>query len=219
MDKSLFKVRPADNPIISFYNNAIEQNFFESQPTQNVGVFILRNITHNWSTDRNREILSQFRQAAQPKTRVVIIDHIVPHAGAFTEMHGANIPGARGYEPPVPLLASAGSEIAFAMDILVTHRLIIQLSSHLMIDARYLQCAGTHPRELRGNGARYWVECGAHLPWCTTWRSLSNCACPWHFTVPTCMQMTGCCYTPEIWLMHDGGKQLSECREWTPQLQ
>jgi hypothetical protein len=98
----------------------IEQSFFDPQPKQDVSVFILRYVTHNWSTGPNRDILKQLAQVAKPDTRVVIIDHVVPYTSvSLTNEKDETIPGARGYEAPAPLLPSAGREEVFDMDILV----------------------------------------------------------------------------------------------------
>jgi hypothetical protein len=89
------------------------------QPAQaaSVAVFLLRHITHDWSTPATRNILCALAAGAAPHTRVVIIDHIVPYKSKHAV--ALDIPLDSANEPPAPLLASAGYEGVFDMDMTV----------------------------------------------------------------------------------------------------
>jgi hypothetical protein len=100
-----------------------EHDFFRPQPAEDgpVAVYFLRHTIHNWSTPRCRDILRQLAANATPNTRVVIVDQVVPNVCRTSGVDAAShISGTSAFEPPLPLLASAGSERAFYMDMMVS---------------------------------------------------------------------------------------------------
>jgi hypothetical protein len=54
-------------------------NFFNPQPIRNASVFVLRIVLHDWPTPYAKKILIQLRAAAQPSTKVVLVEQIVPY--------------------------------------------------------------------------------------------------------------------------------------------
>jgi hypothetical protein len=101
-----------------------EHDFFEPQPAEDgpVAIYFLRHTIHNWSTPRCRDILRQLAASATPDTRVVIVDQIVPNVCRTSGGDAASsISSTSAFEPPLPLLASAGSERAFYMDMVVSY--------------------------------------------------------------------------------------------------
>lgn len=69
-------------------------DFFAPQPVNDVDIFLLRYILHDWSDPKAIEILRRLREVAIPgKTRVVVIDGVIQHACAVDQKH---IYGAEG---------------------------------------------------------------------------------------------------------------------------
>lgn len=77
---------------------------------------------HDWSDPYAVKILSQLREAAQPDTKLILIDSVMPFAchdpGAD---NGQGIVGAVPKEAPEPLLANYGvaNELAYVADLTV----------------------------------------------------------------------------------------------------
>jgi hypothetical protein len=85
-------------------------DFFAPQPVKNADVFLLRQIVHDWPDDAAIKILAQLREAATPKTKLVIVDQVIPYA---TESALVNsIPGTARPAPPTPLLRNMGAASA-----------------------------------------------------------------------------------------------------------
>ncbi|KAJ7054305.1 O-methyltransferase [Mycena amicta] len=80
-------------------------DFFNPQPVKNADVLMLRYIAHNWSDDRFVKILQNMRDAAQPKTKLIIIEKILSLASAAP---ATDIPGAQKPAAPAPLLPNWG---------------------------------------------------------------------------------------------------------------
>ncbi|KAJ8519754.1 hypothetical protein ONZ45_g3358 [Pleurotus djamor] len=85
------------------------QDFFEPQPEKlknNVSVFFLRLITHDWPKAENIKLLKQLRSAASKTTKLVIVDSIVPYACPSP----SNLAPVTGTvtKVPSPLLANLG---------------------------------------------------------------------------------------------------------------
>ncbi|KAF5379387.1 hypothetical protein D9615_006601 [Tricholomella constricta] len=97
------------------------QDFFNPQPTKrSVSVFLLKQVTHDWSDEYCVKFLTQLRAAAQPDTKLIIVDSIVPFACRDTSGDdNRGIPGAVPREAPAPLLANYGAvnEMAYNADI------------------------------------------------------------------------------------------------------
>ncbi|KZV88449.1 S-adenosyl-L-methionine-dependent methyltransferase [Exidia glandulosa HHB12029] len=94
-------------------------DFFEAQPRADASVFLIRHCIHNWADDYAIQILKHLRDAAQPSTRLVMVDHILPYACAASALDASsNIPGASLEPVPEPLLANLGhvGGNAFSMD-------------------------------------------------------------------------------------------------------
>ena len=83
-------------------------DFFEPQPIKDASVFFLRFIIHEWPNAYAKKILKQLRAAAQPSTKLVICDFLVPYTTSsnsnFSEIPGSEVPPA-----PYPLLPNLGT--------------------------------------------------------------------------------------------------------------
>jgi hypothetical protein len=83
-------------------------DFFEPQPIKDASVFFLRFIMHDWADKYAKPILQQLRVSAQPSTKLIFCDFLVPYAAysndLFSDIPGANVPTA-----PYPLLANLGT--------------------------------------------------------------------------------------------------------------
>lgn len=84
-------------------------DFFEPQPARKVAVFLLKQIIHDWSDRYVRIILSHLRSAANEKTKLVIVDSLIPHSCRTQDPVSQSIPGANLPLPPEPLLANLGA--------------------------------------------------------------------------------------------------------------
>jgi hypothetical protein len=90
------------------YVSAIAHDFFTPQPVKDAAVFVLRFITHNWSNAYAQKILRLLRDAAQPTTKLVLIEFMIPYAvrepKAFANISSAEQPSVP--EPLIPNLVS-----------------------------------------------------------------------------------------------------------------
>ncbi|KAF8521225.1 S-adenosyl-L-methionine-dependent methyltransferase [Hysterangium stoloniferum] len=82
-------------------------DFFEPQPCQNASVFLLHNICHDWPDAFAIKILKHLREAAQPHTKLLIGDQIIPYA-CPDDTEASDLPGAAKTLAPPPLLANLG---------------------------------------------------------------------------------------------------------------
>ncbi|KAF7349730.1 hypothetical protein MSAN_01699800 [Mycena sanguinolenta] len=83
-------------------------DFHTPQPVPNAAVFMLRNIVHNWSDERVVKILRHLRDAAQPTTKLLVIERILVSAARASHSGEEAIPGSERPLAPAPLLANWG---------------------------------------------------------------------------------------------------------------
>ncbi|KAF8581832.1 S-adenosyl-L-methionine-dependent methyltransferase [Ramaria rubella] len=94
------------------------QDFFNPQPCKNVSVFLIRAVCHDWPDAFVVKILKHLRDAAQPHTKLVFGDHIIPYA-CPDDSEASELPGATKALAPPPLLANLGraSSIVYWVDL------------------------------------------------------------------------------------------------------
>ncbi|KAF7349634.1 hypothetical protein MSAN_01689500 [Mycena sanguinolenta] len=83
-------------------------DFYAPQPVPNAAVFMLRHIMHDWSDELVVRILRHLRDAAQPTTKLVVVDKIVVSAARVPDSETEAIPGAKRPLAPKPLLPNWG---------------------------------------------------------------------------------------------------------------
>jgi len=83
-------------------------DFFEPQPITDASVFFLRFVTHDWPDSYAKRILKRLRAAAQPSTKLIICDIVVPYAAPSNEQF-TDIPGSGLAPAPYPLLPNLGT--------------------------------------------------------------------------------------------------------------
>lgn len=80
---------------------------------------------HDWSDPYCAKILTKLRQAAQPDTKLILIDSVMAFACSFPPGDSdSSIPGAIPKEPPAPLLANYGvaNGLGYTGDMTVRYR-------------------------------------------------------------------------------------------------
>ncbi|KAF7349729.1 hypothetical protein MSAN_01699700 [Mycena sanguinolenta] len=97
-------------------------DFYTPQPILNAAVFMLRWIVHDWSDDRVVKILRHLRDAAQPTTKLVVIDMILESAARVLDSGEEVIPGSARPSAPAPLLPNwgAGKAAVYNLDLVVS---------------------------------------------------------------------------------------------------
>ena len=95
-------------------------DFFTPQPRQKASVYLLKHIVHDWSDEYSTKILKQLRHAADPGTRLICLEAILPYGCHVANIEGL-IPGSEPIEAPEPLLAHWGlnSAMTFYSDMAV----------------------------------------------------------------------------------------------------
>ncbi|KAH7918466.1 S-adenosyl-L-methionine-dependent methyltransferase [Leucogyrophana mollusca] len=80
-------------------------DFFEPQPVPDASVFVLKQITHDWSDPYAIRILKHLRNAASDSTKLVLIDSII----RCSCPDDTPVKGVPKLSPPSPLLANLGA--------------------------------------------------------------------------------------------------------------
>jgi hypothetical protein len=102
----------------------IVHNLFEHQPINNADVYLVRAVLHDYPDELCIKILRLLRSAAKPSTQLLIVDDLIFHACADPVLY--DIPGAKMFDPPAPLLPNLGAAN-------LTGQLIdIDVSSHIL---------------------------------------------------------------------------------------
>ncbi|KLO13130.1 O-methyltransferase [Schizopora paradoxa] len=89
-------------------------DFFTPNPVKKPDVFLLKYITHDWSDMYVKKILSQLREAAGDKTRLVVMERIVPYTCPLPEGHVvAKVPGVIQPQFPPPVTIAFADNASF----------------------------------------------------------------------------------------------------------
>ncbi|KAF7349746.1 hypothetical protein MSAN_01701500 [Mycena sanguinolenta] len=83
-------------------------DFHTPQSVPNAAVFMLRHIAHDWSDECVVRILCHLRDAAQPTTKLVVIDKILESTARVPDTGEEAIPGSARASAPAPLLPNWG---------------------------------------------------------------------------------------------------------------
>ncbi|KAG6885985.1 hypothetical protein C0992_004742, partial [Termitomyces sp. T32_za158] len=84
-----------------------DHDFFDPQPVANASVFILKQILHDWSDPYCARILNELRAAANPETKLVVVDSIIAYACHDPTSESRLNSGYK--EAPAPLLTNYGA--------------------------------------------------------------------------------------------------------------
>jgi hypothetical protein len=112
-DESNFKVRLLEflTEVLRFHF-LLAQDFFQKQSAPQVAdVYLLRMVLHDHPDAYCIDILRHLRDAAKPSTQLVIIDNIMYHTCPDPLLD--EIPGAKMFDPPTPLLHNMGAANVF----------------------------------------------------------------------------------------------------------
>lgn len=145
---------------------AVAHDFFQPQPQKNASVFLLKQITHDWSDEYCVKFLTRLWDAATPTTVLLLVDSVMPfacHDPSGDDDKG--IPGAVPREAPPPLLANFGAvnEMAYNADIDVSPFLFITkmqdtTSESIDLDVFAVQLPGEDHSALGSSSAQRGLE-------------------------------------------------------------
>lgn len=92
-------------------------DLFSEQPVKNASVFFMRFVLHDWPDENCIDILKNLRAAAQPTTRLLILDLLLSYA---TPSATSDTP-ENTLKPPAPLLVNGGHAgvLQYEMDMAV----------------------------------------------------------------------------------------------------
>ncbi|KAF8641330.1 hypothetical protein AX16_010028 [Volvariella volvacea WC 439] len=90
-------------------------DFFTKQPHKDADIFLMKHIVHDWSDNYARVILRNLRDSAQPHTRLILLEGLIPYAchDNTKSRDGTEIPGSKMAEAPAPLLANYGGQMDY----------------------------------------------------------------------------------------------------------
>ncbi|KAG7087221.1 hypothetical protein E1B28_013202 [Marasmius oreades] len=78
-------------------------SFFDPQKEEKAAVYFMRLVLHDWPQSTSQKIMTTLRKAADPKSKLIVFDMVVPHACAEVPP----LPGAViGPPAPAPLLSN-----------------------------------------------------------------------------------------------------------------
>lgn len=93
--------------VAEYPTTILVHDFFNPQPVKNAAAFVLRFILHNWNDASSIRILQNLRDVAQPETRLIIIDNVLPY-NCPSDGAWSHIPGGEAPSAPAPLLPNFG---------------------------------------------------------------------------------------------------------------
>ncbi|KAG8911488.1 hypothetical protein FRC00_006407 [Tulasnella sp. 408] len=89
-------------------------DFFQTQPVKGADVYFVRFILHNWSDEACIEILKNLHDAADDKSRLLIVEAVVSHAcHDVGSLKDSGVEGAYPTPMPKPLPANGGRAVGF----------------------------------------------------------------------------------------------------------
>jgi hypothetical protein len=112
----------------------LAHNFFQPQPIKDAAIFFMRFIAHDWPDEYAKIIIKNCRGAAQPTTKLILVDNVVPYASP-TGTQFSHIPGAEVPDVPFPLLPNLGGASAsvYVADLSVCFRVFpIHFVQHII---------------------------------------------------------------------------------------
>jgi len=90
-----------------------EHNFFNANPVKNADVFMAKYIVHDWSDKYSLEILKRLREAAGPRTKLILFEKIIPYICPTSEIDALTkditVPGFIKAEVPEPIIQMSGT--------------------------------------------------------------------------------------------------------------
>jgi hypothetical protein len=134
---------------------------FTPQPVHGAAVYLLRFVTHDWPDAEVQLILRELARAASPDSKLLLIDFVVQSTcrEEDTMTADSSVPGVQRSVPPVPLLQTAGEELALMADIMVRGGTRISLTCTSCLsptDVEHVQREGANNGQLPGALQKLW---------------------------------------------------------------